>query len=140
LIGQTAAGAVLLALLGSIPILGGLVGFVATALGLGALILTRAGTQRYPLPYAAPPAGLAPSASSMTWTEPMPPASDFAASMIPATPPAADAPATSPDPDASATPAAPPTPPNADAPPTPSTPPDTDAPAAPPSADAPKAE
>ncbi len=46
-LGQALAGALLLALLGSTPIIGGLVGFAASALGLGALILTRAGTQPY---------------------------------------------------------------------------------------------
>jgi len=40
---------VLLALLGGVPIIGGLIGFAATALGLGALVLTRAGTRTYPL-------------------------------------------------------------------------------------------
>jgi cytoskeletal protein CcmA (bactofilin family) len=49
LVGQTLAGAVLLALLGGVPIIGGLIGFTATALGLGALVLTRAGTRTYPL-------------------------------------------------------------------------------------------
>lgn len=49
LVGQVLAGAVLLALLGGVPIIGGLIGFVATALGLGALVLTRAGTRSYPL-------------------------------------------------------------------------------------------
>jgi cytoskeletal protein CcmA (bactofilin family) len=49
LVGQTLAGAVLLALLGGVPIIGGLIGFAATALGLGALVLTRAGTRTYPL-------------------------------------------------------------------------------------------
>ena len=53
LIGQTAFGAVLLALLGSIPIFGWLVGFVASSIGVGALILTRFGTQAYPR-YVAP--------------------------------------------------------------------------------------
>ncbi|BCX05594.1 MAG: hypothetical protein KatS3mg053_3532 [Candidatus Roseilinea sp.] len=46
-LGRALAGAVLLALLGSAPLIGGLVGFAASALGLGALILTRAGTQPY---------------------------------------------------------------------------------------------
>ena len=53
LIGQTAFGAVLLALLGSIPIFGWLVGFAASSIGIGALILTRFGTQAYPR-YVAP--------------------------------------------------------------------------------------
>lgn len=46
-LGRALAGAVLLALLGSVPLIGGLVGLAASALGLGALILTRAGTQPY---------------------------------------------------------------------------------------------
>lgn len=47
-LGQTLAGAVLLALVGAAPLIGPVVGFVAAALGLGALILTRAGTRTYP--------------------------------------------------------------------------------------------
>lgn len=49
-VGQTAAGAVLLALLGAVPLVGWLVGFAASAIGMGALVLTVAGTQDYPRP------------------------------------------------------------------------------------------
>ena len=48
LVGQTAAGAFVLALLGSLPLVGWLIGLLASSVGLGALILTRFGTQRYP--------------------------------------------------------------------------------------------
>jgi hypothetical protein len=97
LIGQTLAGAVLLALLGSVPIIGGLIGFVATSLGLGALILTRAGTRPYPMPVTAPvfaPIGPAsPSAAPVAYapvvqTEPAMPAD------APSATPASDAPVT----------------------------------------------
>lgn len=96
LIGQTLAGAVLLALLGSVPIIGGLIGFVATALGLGALVLTRAGTRPYPMPVTAlVPAGPispvvpmdTPFAPAMT-TPPSAPPTD-----APVAPAAPDAPA-----------------------------------------------
>jgi hypothetical protein len=100
LIGQTLAGAVLLALLGAVPILGGLIGFVATSLGLGALILTRAGTRPYPMPVTTPafaPIGPASPATApadyqpVTRTEPAPPAAT-----PPPAAPASDAPATTP--------------------------------------------
>lgn len=69
--GQTIAGAVLLALLGAAPILGGFIGFAASALGLGALILTRAGTQPYlpPAPASSPTSG---SGSSTAPTQALP--------------------------------------------------------------------
>lgn len=44
---RAAAGAVLLGMLGNAPVLGGLISFVSVALGLGALILSRLGTQPY---------------------------------------------------------------------------------------------
>ncbi|MCS6774892.1 MAG: polymer-forming cytoskeletal protein [Anaerolineae bacterium] len=44
---QTASGALLLALLGSAPILGGVLSAVSVAFGLGALIITRLGAQPY---------------------------------------------------------------------------------------------
>jgi hypothetical protein len=47
LAGQTAAGAVLLALLGSAPIIGWLFSIVAACVGLGVVVLTRLGTQLY---------------------------------------------------------------------------------------------
>lgn len=47
LIAQTAVGAVLLAMLGNAPVLGGLISLVSVAFGLGALVLTRLGTQPY---------------------------------------------------------------------------------------------
>ncbi len=50
LIAQVVTGAILLALLGAIPFVGGLVAFAAVSFGLGALILTRLGTQNYPPP------------------------------------------------------------------------------------------
>lgn len=56
-VGQTAAGALCLAVLGVIPFFGGLLSFVATAVGVGAVVLTRFGTQPYPAPVAT---GLAP--------------------------------------------------------------------------------
>jgi hypothetical protein len=59
-IGQTVLGAVVLALLGAIPILGGLIGFLAASVGLGALVLTRLGTRPYPPPVVVPPAPPAP--------------------------------------------------------------------------------
>ncbi len=40
----------LLAVLGAVPLIGWLVGFAASAIGMGALILTVAGTQDYPRP------------------------------------------------------------------------------------------
>lgn len=100
LIGQTLAGAVLLALLGSVPLIGGLIGFVATALGLGALVLTRAGTRPYPMPATAivPVGPISPvvpmDIAPATTTPPVTPATD--APIVPATtdaPPATDAPA-----------------------------------------------
>lgn len=48
LVGQTAAGAFVLALLGALPLVGWLIGLLASSVGLGALILTRLGTQGYP--------------------------------------------------------------------------------------------
>ncbi len=59
-VGQTAVGAGVLALLGSLGVLGVLIGFLASSWGLGALILTRFGTQPYP------PTGL------QVYTPPMP--------------------------------------------------------------------
>lgn len=56
-LGQTAAGALGLAVFGVIPVLGGLVTFGATAAGVGAVALTRFGTQDYP---AALAVGIAP--------------------------------------------------------------------------------
>jgi hypothetical protein len=103
-IGQTAAGAVVLALLGAVPVLGGLIGFVATALGLGALILTRAGTQPYPLPYTAVPPVVPTGPATTTWPEP-------AAPVVPM-----DAATPS---EAAPTPEPPITPPSAPSPPTP---------------------
>jgi hypothetical protein len=104
MIGQTVAGAVLLALLGAVPILGGLIGFVATALGLGALVLTRAGTRPYPMPVTAPvfaPIGPASPAAATTdyqpvmRTESAPPAATPPAT-APASAPASDVPAATP--------------------------------------------
>ncbi|MBP8241564.1 MAG: polymer-forming cytoskeletal protein [Thermoflexales bacterium] len=77
LLGQTAAGALLLAVLGAIPILGGLLSFLATAAGVGAVVLTRFGTQPYPPP--APAGAVAPVA---------PPVSPTA--VVPAAPPASE--------------------------------------------------
>jgi hypothetical protein len=97
LIGQTVAGAVLLALLGAVPIIGGLIGFVATALGLGALVLTRAGTRPYPMPVTAlvPIAPISPGTpmdiQPVPRTEPVPPTTP---STPPPTAPASDVPAT----------------------------------------------
>lgn len=107
LVGQTLAGAVLLALLGSVPVIGGLIAFIATALGLGALMLTRAGTRRYPMPAPAGPiAPLAPMPDGIPAprADQTPSAADVPAAMPPATnaptadwwkvndaPPAADA-------------------------------------------------
>lgn len=51
-----AAGILLLSLLSAIPCLGALIAFVAGCLGLGAVVLTRFGTQTYPLPTPVPPA------------------------------------------------------------------------------------
>jgi hypothetical protein len=51
-VGQTAAGALCLAVLGVIPFFGGLLTFVSTAVGVGAVVLTRFGTQPYPAPVA----------------------------------------------------------------------------------------
>ena len=48
LVGQTAVGAFVLALLGVLPLVGWLIGLLASSVGLGALILTRFGTQGYP--------------------------------------------------------------------------------------------
>ena len=61
-VGQTAAGAVALAVLGAIPVIGWLVGFVASSIGMGALILTVAGTKDYPRPPLAPVAPVGPVA------------------------------------------------------------------------------
>jgi hypothetical protein len=57
-------GIVLLALIGAMPIVGGLVKFVVAMLGLGAVILTRFGTRPYPLgpSLGLPPAGALPLA------------------------------------------------------------------------------
>ncbi len=51
-----AVGILLLSLLGAIPCLGLLVAIVAFCVGLGAVVLTRFGTQTYPLPAPVPPA------------------------------------------------------------------------------------
>ncbi len=48
LVGQVAAGSVLLSLLGMLPIVGDFIGWGAALIGFGALILTRLGTQPYP--------------------------------------------------------------------------------------------
>jgi hypothetical protein len=96
LIGQTLAGAVLLALLGSVPVIGGLIGFVATALGLGALVLTRAGTRPYPLPATAPafaPIGPASPAAAPSDYHPVARTEPAAATTAPAN----DVPATAPE-------------------------------------------
>lgn len=45
LAGQTAAGAILLAVLGAVPVIGLLIGFVASSVGVGALVLSRFGTR-----------------------------------------------------------------------------------------------
>jgi hypothetical protein len=50
IIGQTALGAVVLAVVGALPLIGWIISFLATALGVGALILTFAGTRTYPAP------------------------------------------------------------------------------------------
>jgi hypothetical protein len=50
IIGQTALGAVVLAVVGALPIIGWIITFLATALGVGALILTFAGTRVFPAP------------------------------------------------------------------------------------------
>ena len=51
-----AAGTLLISLLSAIPCLGALIAFVVGCLGLGAVVLTRFGTQAYPLPTPVPPA------------------------------------------------------------------------------------
>jgi len=100
LIGQTVAGAVLLALLGAVPIIGGLIGFVATALGLGALVLTRAGTRPYPMPMTAlvPIAPISPGTpmdyQPVPRTEPVPPTTSMTPTTPSTTAPASDVPAT----------------------------------------------
>ena len=48
LAGQTAAGAIVLAVLGALPVVGWFVSIAASCIGLGALVLTRLGTQNYP--------------------------------------------------------------------------------------------
>lgn len=45
---RTALGAVILGILSALPIIGWVIGFLASAVGIGALILTRVGTQAYP--------------------------------------------------------------------------------------------
>ena len=50
LVGQVAAGSLVLAVLGMLPIVGDLIGWGAALTGFGALILTRLGTQVYPKP------------------------------------------------------------------------------------------
>ncbi len=74
-VGQTAAGAVLLAVLGAVPLIGWLVGFAASAIGMGALILTVAGTQDYPRPAAVVTAPVAPASSPASPGAPMTPSS-----------------------------------------------------------------
>jgi hypothetical protein len=54
-IGEMALGAAVLAALGALPIVGWLVGLAASAVGIGALLLTRAGTLAYPAPAATVP-------------------------------------------------------------------------------------
>ena len=51
-----AAGTLLISVLRAIPCLGDLIGFVVGCAGLGAVVLTRFGTQTYPLPMPGPPA------------------------------------------------------------------------------------
>ncbi len=48
-------GVLLLSLLGAMPCVGLVFSVVAGSIGLGAVILTRLGTQRYPMPFAGPP-------------------------------------------------------------------------------------
>ncbi|MCX6017658.1 MAG: hypothetical protein NTZ50_04005 [Chloroflexi bacterium] len=45
--GQLIAGSLVMALLGAIPLIGGLFSFAFVALGLGALVLTRLGTREW---------------------------------------------------------------------------------------------
>lgn len=54
-IGEMALGAAVLAAIGALPIIGWLVGLLASAVGIGALVLTRAGTLAYPAPAATVP-------------------------------------------------------------------------------------
>ncbi|MCL5996808.1 MAG: polymer-forming cytoskeletal protein [Chloroflexi bacterium] len=61
-IAETAFGAVALGLIGALPVIGWLVSFLAAALGLGALILTRVGTRPYPPAPVEPPAAATPPA------------------------------------------------------------------------------
>jgi hypothetical protein len=51
-----AAGTLLISVLRAIPCLGAIFGFVVGCAGLGAVVLTRFGTQTYPLPTSVPPA------------------------------------------------------------------------------------
>ena len=51
-----AAGTLLISVLRAIPCLGAIFGFVVGCAGLGAVVLTRFGTQTYPLPMPIPPA------------------------------------------------------------------------------------
>jgi len=51
-----AAGTLLISVLRAIPCLGAIFGFVVGCAGLGAVVLTRFGTQTYPLPTGVPPA------------------------------------------------------------------------------------
>ena len=53
--GRITLGALLLALTGMLPLIGWLVGLLASAVGMGALILTRGGTQPYPKAIDGPP-------------------------------------------------------------------------------------
>ncbi len=48
LAGQAGAGAIVLAVLGALPVVGWFVSIVASCIGLGVLVLTRLGTQNYP--------------------------------------------------------------------------------------------
>ncbi|MCS7088833.1 MAG: hypothetical protein NZL91_09075 [Thermoflexales bacterium] len=56
LVAQVALGALVLAVLGNTPVIGWLIGFLAASVGVGALILTRLGTQAYAPP--SPPSAL----------------------------------------------------------------------------------
>jgi hypothetical protein len=49
-------GILLISLLGAIPCIGTIAAIIAGCLGLGAVVLTRFGTQTYPLPTRVPPA------------------------------------------------------------------------------------
>jgi len=94
LVAQVVAGAILLALLGTVPVVGPIISFAAISLGLGALILSRFGTQDYPLVRSFVPATPLPPAMPPVASPYRTPGNPIAAPITPAAPVGPAAPST----------------------------------------------